>query len=238
MGGASKLLSSLLLTSSPLRLRPSAGAFALFLSPPASRRHLLLSSPAPHRTLSTASASAAAGGASSDSYSSGSCHSPFPEWSRLVDRLSAAGYGARAPSPADELDLDPECGLSSDAEAAVSSFLAFARDRPDLLRSLPRKDVEVLVANAAPALFKDGEASELRLRQYLAGEGSDVSSFPVFFFFKLAPLLNGLLVLVAVDFTSMWSSVLLMMILVSLSYCISTSFQMHSFFFLVSPGLY
>uniref|UniRef100_A0A0D3EVF3 RanBP2-type domain-containing protein n=1 Tax=Oryza barthii TaxID=65489 RepID=A0A0D3EVF3_9ORYZ len=175
MGGASKLLSSLLLTSSPLRLRPSAGAFALFLSPPASRRHLLLSSPAPLRTLSTASASAAAGGASSDSYSSGSCHSPFPEWSRLVDRLSAAGYGARAPSPADELDLDPECGLSSDAEAAVSSFLAFARDRPDLLRSLPRKDVEVLVANAAPALFKDGEASELRLRQYLAGEGSDVT---------------------------------------------------------------
>uniref|UniRef100_A0A0E0C9G7 RanBP2-type domain-containing protein n=1 Tax=Oryza meridionalis TaxID=40149 RepID=A0A0E0C9G7_9ORYZ len=175
MGGASKLLSSLLLTSSPLRLRPSAGAFTLFLSPPASRRHLLLSSPAPLRTLSTASASAAAGGASSDSYSPSSCHSPFPEWSRLVDRLSAAGYGARAPSPADELGLAPECGLSSDAEAAVSSFLAFARDRPDLLRSLPRKDVEVLVANAAPVLFKDGEASELRLRQYLAGEGCDVT---------------------------------------------------------------
>ncbi|XP_015688326.1 zinc finger protein VAR3, chloroplastic [Oryza brachyantha] len=191
MGGAYKLLSSLLLTSSPLRLRPSAGAFALFLSPPAaaaSRRQLLLSSPAPLRTLS-ASASASAAAASSDSYVSSSSssssssaaspslpsHSPFPEWSRLVDRLAAAGYGARTPSSADELALAPECGLSPDAEAAVSCFLSFARDRPDLLRSLPRKDVEVLVANAAPILFKDGEASELRLRQYLGGEGSDVT---------------------------------------------------------------
>uniref|UniRef100_A0A0D9V734 RanBP2-type domain-containing protein n=1 Tax=Leersia perrieri TaxID=77586 RepID=A0A0D9V734_9ORYZ len=176
MGGASKLLSSLLLTSSPLHLRPNAAAFSLFLSPPASRRHLLLSSPNPLRTLSSSSSAAA----TSDSYSSSTSsasplQSPFPEWSRLVDRLAAAGYGAReAPSTAGELALAPGCDLSSDAEVAVSSFLAFARDRPDLLRSLKRKDVEVLVDNVAPVLFKDGEASELRLRQYLAGEASNV----------------------------------------------------------------
>lgn len=54
------------------------------------------------------------------------------------------------------------------------SFLAFARDRPDLLRLLPRKDVEVVVANAAPALFKDGEASVQRLQEYLAGKENNV----------------------------------------------------------------
>lgn len=132
MGGASKLLSSLLLTSSPLRLRPSAAAFALFLSPPraASRRQLLLSSPL--RTLSNSTA------ASSLPYSSTSAtpppHAPFPEWSRLVDRLAAAGYDARVPAPADELALATGCSLSAEAESAVYSFLAFARDRPDLLR--------------------------------------------------------------------------------------------------------
>ncbi|KAL5220490.1 hypothetical protein ABZP36_025203 [Zizania latifolia] len=180
MGGASKLLSSLLLTSHPLRLRPSAGAFALFLCPhaAASHRQLLLSSPAPLRTLSTSAAASSVPYSSSSSSGAASASSPshahFPEWSCLADRLAAAGYAARAPSPADELAFEPGCSLSCDTETAVSSFLAFARDRPNLLRSLPRKDVEVLVANAAPALFKDGEASVLRLRQYLAGDENSV----------------------------------------------------------------
>ncbi|XP_062224521.1 zinc finger protein VAR3, chloroplastic-like [Phragmites australis] len=178
MGGASKLLSSILLTSSPLRLRPSAAAAALFLSPPtaASRRLLLLSSPSPLRTLSTSSSAAAASSLPhGSSYASPAPppRAPFPEWSRFVDRLAAAGYASRALCPSDELALASGCGLSDGAEAAVFSCLAFARDRPDLLRSLPRKDVEVLVANAAPALFKDGEASAQRLLRYLAGEESD-----------------------------------------------------------------
>ncbi|XP_062207233.1 zinc finger protein VAR3, chloroplastic-like [Phragmites australis] len=175
MGGASKLLSSLLLTSSPLRLRPSAAAAALFLSPPAatSRRLLLLSSPSPFRTLSTSSSAASLPHGSITGSPAPPPRDPFPEWSRFVDRLAAAGYASRAPCPADELALASGCGLSDGAEAAVLSCLAFARDRPDLLRSLPRKDVEVLVANAVPALFKDGDLSVQRLRRYLAGEESD-----------------------------------------------------------------
>lgn len=139
MGGASKLLSSLLLTSSPLRLRPTTAAAALFLSPPyaASRRLLLLSSRSPLRTLSSSSAAAANSslphGSSSASPAQPS-RAPFPEWSRLVDRLAAAGYASRAPNPADELALVSGCGLSDGAEAAVSTCLAFARDLPDLLR--------------------------------------------------------------------------------------------------------
>ncbi|KAE8819167.1 Zinc finger protein VAR3, chloroplastic [Hordeum vulgare] len=175
MGSASKLLSSLLLTSSPLRLRPSAAAFALILSSrtAASRRQHLLSSPSPLRTLSTSAAAAAASAlpySSSSASSTPPPHVPFPDWSRLVDRLAAAGYAARAPSPADELAVPSGSGLSAEAESAVSSCLAFARDRPDLLRSLPTKDVEVVVSNVAPALFKRGEESAQRLQQYLAGE--------------------------------------------------------------------
>ncbi|VAH65292.1 unnamed protein product [Triticum turgidum subsp. durum] len=174
MGSASKLLSSLLLTSSPLRLRPSAAAFALILSSrtAASRRQHLLSSPSPLRTLSTSAAAAASPlpYSSSSASSAPPLHAPFPEWSRLVDRLAAAGYAARAPSPADELAVASGSGLSAEAESAVSSCLAFARDRPDLLRSLPTMDVEVVVSNVAPALFKGGEESAQRLQQYLAGE--------------------------------------------------------------------
>ena len=134
MGGASRLLSSLLLTSSPLRLRPSAAASALFISTPtaASRRQLLLSSPSPLRTLCTSAAAA-----SPLPYSSSSApqpHAPFPEYSRLVDRLAAAGYAARVRSASDELAVTSGFGLSAEAESAVSSCLAFARDRPDLLR--------------------------------------------------------------------------------------------------------
>lgn len=140
MGGASKLISTLLLTSSPLRLRPSAAAFALSLSRPAasSRRQLLLSSPSPLRTLSNSSAVAASSSLPHSSTSASPTpppHAAFPEWSRLVDRLVAAGYAARALYPADELALASDCHLSAEAETAVSSCLAFARDRPDLLRS-------------------------------------------------------------------------------------------------------
>ena len=53
---------------------------------------------------------------------------------------------------------------------------------------MPRKDVEVVVANAAPALFKDGEASAQRLQKYLAGEEDDVSSY---LFCKFVTLPNG-----------------------------------------------
>nr|XP_051227128.1 zinc finger protein VAR3, chloroplastic isoform X2 [Lolium perenne] len=170
MGGASRLLSSLLLTSSPLRLRPSAAAFSLFISTPtaASRRQLLLSSLSPLRTLSTSAAASPLPYSSSSASSTPQPHTPFPEWSCLFDRLAAAGYAARVRSAADELATASGFGLSAEAESTVSSCLAFARDRPDLLRSLPRKDVEVVVANAAPALFKDGEASAQRLQQYLA----------------------------------------------------------------------
>ena len=134
MGGASRLLSSLLLTSSPLRLRPSAAASALFISTPtaASRRQLLLSSPSPLRTLCTSAAAASPLPYSSSSASQP--HAPFPEYSRLVDRLAAAGYAARVRSASDELAVASGVGLSAEAESAVSSCLAFARDRPDLLR--------------------------------------------------------------------------------------------------------
>jgi hypothetical protein len=136
MGGASRLLSSLLLTSSPLRLRPSAAAFALFISTPtaASRRQFLLSSPSPLRTLSTSAAASPLPYSSSSASPTPQPHAPSPEWSRLVDRLAAAGYSARVPSHADELAVASGFGLSPEAESAVSSCLAFARDRPDLLR--------------------------------------------------------------------------------------------------------
>jgi hypothetical protein len=93
----------------------------------------LLSSPSFLRTLST-SAAASPLPYSSSSSSASPTPPPSPEWSRLVDRLATAGYSARAPSPADELAVASGFGLSPEAESAVSSCLAFARDRPDLLR--------------------------------------------------------------------------------------------------------
>ncbi|KAL8195578.1 hypothetical protein R6Q57_025981 [Mikania cordata] len=96
---------------------------------------------------------------------------PWPEWSRLIETLSISGYCNSKSNIEDEY-LENE-NLSKGFVAAANLCLTFARDRPDILRGLPRKDVEVIVNDWYPFLFKNGHETERRMRSYLQTEGSN-----------------------------------------------------------------
>lgn len=60
-----------------------------------------------------------------------------------------------------------EKALSGEFVRSASACLAFARAQPDLLRLLPRKDIEVIVSNGTPFLFKTALATARRMREFL-----------------------------------------------------------------------
>lgn len=89
----------------------------------------------------------------------------------------ARGYSDRRGSVAagdDDDSFFDHKDLSEEFVKAAEACLAFARDQPDLLRLLPKKDLEVIVENGSPFLFRNGANSTRRLRSFLGGEGSDV----------------------------------------------------------------
>ncbi|KAD4178851.1 hypothetical protein E3N88_27442 [Mikania micrantha] len=96
---------------------------------------------------------------------------PWPEWSRLIETLSISGYCNSKSNIEDEF-LENE-NLSKGFVAAANLCLTFARDRPEILRWLPRKDVEVIINDWYPFLFKNGHETERRMRSFLQTEGSN-----------------------------------------------------------------
>lgn len=95
---------------------------------------------------------------------------PWPEWSRLLESLYIAGYFNGSSNIEDEFVANEN--LSMEFVAAANSCLAFARDRPDILGWLPRKDVELLIDDGYPFLFKNSHEIERRMRSFLQAEGS------------------------------------------------------------------
>ncbi|XVF56783.1 hypothetical protein PTKIN_Ptkin06aG0147800 [Pterospermum kingtungense] len=98
---------------------------------------------------------------------------PWPEFSAFLNNLSASGY-FNSPNTSHEFAAAafqlPEAFLGE-----LNACLAFARDRTDLLRLLSRKDIEVVVQNGKPFLFKDGDESTRRLRVFLDNGESNVA---------------------------------------------------------------
>ncbi|XP_010922880.1 zinc finger protein VAR3, chloroplastic [Elaeis guineensis] len=196
MGGASKLL---MLLSTPFPLiypRPSAlrlarhsrvqlASLSSVAAASSSHRRLLPSAPRPRCGFSVRAAEevhtqavAREGyGESLASPPNSRAGHPWPEWSKLVDYLVARGYYERRDSVAagdvDDSFLDHK-GLSEEFVKAAEACLAFARDRPDLLRLLPKKDLKVIVENGSPLLFRNGANSTRRLQSFLSGDGANV----------------------------------------------------------------
>lgn len=71
---------------------------------------------------------------SSPSFRSSSPHHPWPEWSRLVESLFSAGYFNRNLGFDTDNEFIESAALPQDFENAVSACLAFAREKPGLLR--------------------------------------------------------------------------------------------------------
>ncbi|XP_071727239.1 zinc finger protein VAR3, chloroplastic-like [Rutidosis leptorrhynchoides] len=96
---------------------------------------------------------------------------PWPEWSRLLESLYNSGYFDRKFNAEDDSMTNEN--LSFEFVDAANSCLAFARDRPDILRWLPRRDIEVLINDGYPFLFKSAEEIEIRMRSFVQVEGSN-----------------------------------------------------------------
>ncbi|XWS58588.1 hypothetical protein CRYUN_Cryun08bG0047200 [Craigia yunnanensis] len=97
---------------------------------------------------------------------------PWPEFSALLKNLSAAGY-FNSPRASNEFAAAAS-EFPEEFLGVLNACLAFARDRTDLLRLLSRKEIEVVVQNGKPFLFKNGEESARRLRVFLDSGESNV----------------------------------------------------------------
>ncbi|XP_076895512.1 zinc finger protein VAR3, chloroplastic-like isoform X2 [Bidens hawaiensis] len=95
---------------------------------------------------------------------------PWPEWSELLQFISVSGNLNPGRSIKDQ--LVPNESLSMEFVDAACSFLGFAGNRPDILGWLPKNDVQVLVNNGTPFLFKNAIETEKRIRSFLQGEES------------------------------------------------------------------
>ncbi|XP_076922824.1 zinc finger protein VAR3, chloroplastic-like [Bidens hawaiensis] len=95
---------------------------------------------------------------------------PWPEWSHLLETLSIAGYynGYNNINIIEDEFMENEY-LSKEFVAAANSCLAFARHRPDLLGWLPMKDIEAMINNGYPFLFKSAGETKRRMRSFLQG---------------------------------------------------------------------
>ncbi|OVA03920.1 zinc finger protein [Macleaya cordata] len=96
----------------------------------------------------------------------------FPEWSNLVENLRYGGYFDRQSSSV-QLDdaFNTVENIPEEFVRAVSACLSFARDHPNLLGSLSRKDIEVVVKAGTPCLFKRAGDSVSRMKSFLGFTG-------------------------------------------------------------------
>ncbi|XP_024959144.1 zinc finger protein VAR3, chloroplastic-like [Cynara cardunculus var. scolymus] len=99
---------------------------------------------------------------------------PWVEWNRLLEFLSVEGYFNGRNNVENEFAANEN--LSMEFVAVANSCLAFARDKPDILGLLPRKDIEVLIDDGYPFLFKNAHETERRMRSFLQVEGSNEAS--------------------------------------------------------------
>ncbi|KAL1195507.1 Zinc finger protein VAR3 [Cardamine amara subsp. amara] len=90
----------------------------------------------------------------------------LPEWTELLQSLFEAGYFSDSGSiSGSEIEFFP--GFPDELLRPALACLALARDRPELLEMLSRRDVEVVVENGKPFLFRTGPDSLKRMSLYL-----------------------------------------------------------------------
>lgn len=112
-------------------------------------------------------------GEAATSFSDSKNSHPWPEWSKLADLLVEKGCSDRRLTSGDDDDsFLADDDLPVEFLKAAEACLSFSRDRPDILRLLSKKNIEPVVLNGSPFLFKNGESSARRMKLFLSGEGS------------------------------------------------------------------
>ncbi|XP_006337986.1 zinc finger protein VAR3, chloroplastic [Solanum tuberosum] len=104
-----------------------------------------------------------------DSSSSFTSH-PWPEWRSLITLLT----GNDQLPPAVEDSFVAYEDLSQDFLRAATLCLDFAQERPNFIGLLSRRDIEAVVSNGTPFLFKGALETARRMRAFLGIDGSTV----------------------------------------------------------------
>ncbi|PAN45439.1 hypothetical protein PAHAL_9G119200 [Panicum hallii] len=183
---SSKLLSRTL-SSSFLR---SCRITYTSLLPTASRRH-----PGPFLSLRFCSAASAAVDVAADpAVASVSAGHPWPEWGEFLDKLRAKGYfkqvvpasgvsaGEGAAGGGEAIASDNAAAAAADNVATYpfreqnkvkNACLIFARERYDLLSSLPKQDIQAIVECGCPNTNRKPVNAAKKLREFLQVEEKD-----------------------------------------------------------------
>ncbi|KAL6962990.1 hypothetical protein U1Q18_037956 [Sarracenia purpurea var. burkii] len=146
------------------------------------------------RRYSSSSASVSPISGNNRESTSSESHHPWPEWVTFVDLLKAKGYFfGNSSSPAEAAAREEDDGGSNvegsgsgnsrtdgnvykDMNLLKDASLSFARDRFDILKSLGKEDIQAVVENGCPNLFRKAVNSAKRLRAYLQLDEGDVCS--------------------------------------------------------------
>ncbi|KAF8690738.1 hypothetical protein HU200_041122 [Digitaria exilis] len=115
---------------------------------------------------------------------------PWPEWIELMERLAQQRYfdlgrasGADEASmaaavPMDLSEVSEEAGFdfSRDWTTVKNACMNFGRDRFDILKSLPRKDLQILVGHGCPSMDAKALFSAKLIRKLVHLDEGDVCS--------------------------------------------------------------
>ncbi|CAL5065928.1 unnamed protein product [Urochloa decumbens] len=115
---------------------------------------------------------------------------PWPEWIELMERLAQQRYfdlgragGADEASmaaavPMDLSEVSEEAGFdfSRDWTTVKNACMNFGRDRFDILKSLPRKDLQILVGHGCPSMDAKAVFSAKLIRKLVHLDEGDVCS--------------------------------------------------------------
>lgn len=111
---------------------------------------------------------------------------PWPEWIELMERLVEHNYFDTRRSDEDDVIeklSGGECGykdegvdIFKDLSTVRKACINFAKDRFDILRSLSRKDIQILAGYGCPNLDRKVVCSGKRLRAYVQLDEGDVCS--------------------------------------------------------------
>ncbi|KAG4915728.1 hypothetical protein JHK87_053285 [Glycine soja] len=107
----------------------------------------------------------------SQSQASSFSSSSWPEWSSFLSHISSAGY---LPSLPDQTFTAAAERLSYSFLRDATAFLAFARDRPNLLRLLSTRDIAAVVEHGSPFLFRDADDSVRKMKSFLSNGDANV----------------------------------------------------------------
>ncbi|KAJ3672909.1 hypothetical protein LUZ60_006283 [Juncus effusus] len=94
---------------------------------------------------------------------------PWPEWDGFLEKLKSKGYFEKSTSGTGEdgaVSVSKEVDFT-DTNTVKNACLKFARERYDILSSLPEKDMKAIVETGCPNLFRKFINSSKRLRAFL-----------------------------------------------------------------------